>query len=39
MSVFPACMHAYNPSTWYTQRSEEDVRSPATGIIDGCKTP
>lgn len=39
MSVFPTYMHAYNPSTWYTKRSKEVVRSPATGVIGGCKTP
>ena len=28
--------HGY---TWYLQRSEENVRSPGTGVTDGCEPP
>lgn len=34
--VFSACMYM---CAWYTQRSEEGVRFPATGVNNGCEPP
>jgi hypothetical protein len=33
----PACMHVYHGHTWYLWKSEEGVRSPGTGVTDGCE--
>jgi hypothetical protein len=37
MDILPA--YTYIVHGWYLLRSEEDVRSPGTGVTDGCELP
>jgi hypothetical protein len=39
MRVLPACICVYHVCTWCSQRSEEGIRFPGTGIVDGCGLP
>jgi len=31
------CMHVHHVHAWSTQRSEEGIRSPESGVIDACE--
>lgn len=37
--VLPACIYVYHMCTWYLWRSEKDIRSPGTRIVDSCEPP
>lgn len=39
VSVLPECTYVHHVSAWYQERSEEDVRSLATGVTEGCEPP
>lgn len=39
MSVLLACVQEYHVLACYPQSSEEILRSPGTGVKDGCKPP
>jgi hypothetical protein len=36
VDVLPACMSVHHVSAWCPGSSEEGIRSPGTGVIDGC---
>lgn len=36
MNVFPACMHVH---AWCSQRLEEGIKSPGTGVVDSSELP
>lgn len=37
MNALPACLSVYHVCAWILQRSEEDFRSPETGVMVGCE--
>ena len=37
MGVLPACMSVNHLHAWDPRRPEDDIRSPETGVIGGCK--
>ena len=39
MGVVSACMFVYHVSACCSQRQDEGVRSPGTGVIDGYEPP
>lgn len=39
MSALPSCMYVYYMYAWCPWKTEEDIRSPGTGVTDGCKPP
>ena len=39
MSVLPACVSVYHMHAWCSWRPEEDIRSPVSGVMDGCDLP
>lgn len=39
MSVVTAHIYVHHMHAWCLQRSEEGVRTPGTGVRDGCKPP
>jgi hypothetical protein len=39
MGVLHTCMSVYHVHTWYQWRSEENVKIPVIGVIDGFEPP
>ena len=37
MSILPACMCMHHVHAWCLQRPGQGVRSPGTGVMEGCK--
>lgn len=38
-TALPVYVSVYCVHTWYTQKSEESIGSPGTGVKDGCVSP
>jgi hypothetical protein len=39
MDILPAYMSVNQVHVWCPQRPEEGVRSPSSGVTDGCESP
>ena len=39
MNVLLACLSVYHMHAWSLQKPEEGIRTPGTGVTDGCETP
>ena len=39
LCALPACMYVYHVCAWCLWRPEEGIRSPGTGVTDGCEPP